>query len=66
MGDKPTGERTWRQGRPCDGGACVEVAAEGAEVFVRSSVHPDSTVRLSRAEWREFLAGAKNGVFDDL
>jgi Domain of unknown function (DUF397) len=44
----------------------VEVAAEDAAIFIRSSVHPDSAVRLSRAEWQEFLAGAKDGVFDDL
>ena len=66
MSDKPTGERTWRRGRPCEGGACVEVAEGGAEVLVRSSTNPANTVKLSRAEWRGFLADAKEGIFDEV
>ena len=35
--------------------------------MVRSSVKPDETlVTVSHAEWREFLAGLKEGTFDRL
>jgi hypothetical protein len=57
---------TWHRGRPCDGGGCVEVAVEGGEVLVRSSVNSGMLISLSRDEWLEFLTGAKEGWFDDL
>jgi hypothetical protein len=57
---------TWYKGRPCDSGACVEVAMTGNEVLVRSSVIPASRIILTCEEWREFLAGAKDGLFDHL
>jgi hypothetical protein len=44
----------------------VEVAAAGGEVLVRSSVNPGLLISLSRDEWREFLASAKEGWFDHL
>ena len=57
----------WRRARPCEGGACVEIAAAGDSVAVRSSLRRDDTpLILSRPEWQEFLAGAKEGAFDDL
>ena len=64
MRDGSSGELVWH--RPtCDGGECVEVAATGDAVLLRSSSSPDSVpVTLSRDEWREFLAGAKDGSFD--
>jgi hypothetical protein len=34
--------------------------------MVRSSADPDGVFNLTRDEWREFLAGAKDGLFDDL
>ena len=57
---------TWHRGRPCEGGTCVEVAVTSGEVLMRSSVHPGLLISLSRDEWREFLASAKEGWFDDL
>jgi hypothetical protein len=40
-------------------------AATGDTVLLRSSLSLDATpVTLSRDEWREFLAGAKDGSFD--
>jgi hypothetical protein len=45
---------------------CVEVATAGDEVLVRSSLSPASRITLTRDEWREFLAGAKDGLFDRL
>jgi Domain of unknown function (DUF397) len=66
MTDGSNGELVWHRGG-CDGGACVEVAATGDAVMVRSSAKADNApVTLSREEWREFLAGAKDGLFDDL
>ena len=34
--------------------------------MMRSSVHPDTTLQISRNEWQQFLAGAKSGMFDEL
>ena len=62
----PAGELAWHKGSPCDGGTCVEVAVRGKDVLLRSSVAPEVIVALSRAEWRTFLTGAKEGWFDHL
>ena len=59
-------ELTWHMGIPCETGGCVEVAIGDEEVLLRSSVAPEVIVALSRAEWRTFLAGAKEGRFDHL
>lgn len=65
MGQEPVADQpTWH--RQCDGGACVEIAIQGEVVMVRSSAVPESTLALTRAEWQEFLAGAKQGLFDGL
>jgi hypothetical protein len=34
--------------------------------MVRSSIAPEATLTLTLAEWQEFIAGAKQGVFDGL
>ncbi|GID96205.1 DUF397 domain-containing protein [Amorphoplanes digitatis] len=58
---------TWRSATACNGGNCVQVAATDDGVAVRDSKNPDGGVQLYTAsEWRSFLAGAKNGEFDDL
>jgi hypothetical protein len=44
----------------------VELAVQGEAVMVRSSVAPEETITLTRAEWQQFLAGAKQGLFDHL
>ena len=56
----------WHSGRPCEGGACIEIAERGEAVIMRSSVSPDATFIVSRDEWREFLASAKAGFFDEM
>jgi hypothetical protein len=58
----------WRISKACGTQNCVEVAAAGdGTVAVRDSKHPDGALlRYSAAEWRDFIAGAKNGEFDDL
>jgi hypothetical protein len=55
---------SWHRGRPCDHGTCVEVAVADEEVLVRSSLSPGLLISLTRDEWREFLASAKEGWFD--
>jgi hypothetical protein len=59
-------ELMWHTGRSCDHGGCVEVAVANGEVLVRSSVNPGLLISLSRDEWQEFLASAKEGWFDHL
>jgi Domain of unknown function (DUF397) len=58
------GEPTWH--RPCESGACLEIAVQDEAVMLRSSVAPQSRIILTHAEWQEFLAGAKRGLFDRL
>ncbi len=65
VGQEPDADRTTWYGR-CDSGACVEIAFQGESVLVRSSRTPEITLTLTRAEWTEFLAGAKQGQFDRL
>jgi len=49
-------------------GSCVEVAELADEaIAVRNSRHPSGPALIyTRAEIEAFLAGAKNGEFDDL
>ncbi len=57
----------WHVSRTCDGGACVMVARDGDAVVLGSTTQPDGPVLVyTRAEWREFLAGAKLGDFDEI
>jgi hypothetical protein len=64
MRDVSSGELVWHRYK-CESGACVEVAPTGDTVLLRSSSSPDAApVTLSRDEWRQFLAGAKEGAFD--
>jgi hypothetical protein len=44
----------------------VEIALESDEVLVRSSLSPAMLLTLTRDEWHNFLAGAKEGLFDHL
>lgn len=48
-------------------GNCVEVAIlAGGEIGVRNSRDPDGPILLFTSdEWRAFLAGVRNGEFDD-
>jgi hypothetical protein len=63
----PSGELSWRVARLCNGGACVRVAANGDMVLVGDSKNPDGPVlSYSRPEWLAFVAGIRQGDFDDL
>jgi predicted secreted Zn-dependent protease len=58
---------TWRTALNCDGGACVEVAADRDTVLIRNSRQPSGLLlEYTPEEWHEFVSGIKNGDFDDL
>ena len=62
-------EVTWRKSRYSGQlGNCVEAAQlDSGEVAVRNSRHPGGPALIfSRDEIAAFLAGAKDGEFDDL
>lgn len=59
---------TWRKSRHSGQlGNCVEAAAlDNGEVAIRNSRYPDGPVLIfSRDEMSAFLAGARDGEFDD-
>lgn len=57
----------WRVSRTCDGGACIMVARYGDSVVFGNTSQPDGPVySYKNSEWKEFLAGAKLGDFDDI
>ncbi len=67
MGSKSGDGPAWRAARRCDGGECVEIGTLGEFVLVRSTGDADGIyVTLGREEWREFVAGIKDGDFDGL
>lgn len=46
---------------------CVEVAQDHDEILVRNSQNPDGPIlRFSPEEWKTFLAGARDGDFDQV
>jgi hypothetical protein len=57
----------WRRARKCGEGKCVEVAPSNRQnVLVRDSKNPgDGNLAFTKAEWRGFIAGVKEGDFDD-
>ena len=58
---------TWHTALSCDGGACVQVAADDHSILIGNSRQPGGPVlEYTPAEWHEFVAGIKKGDFDDL
>ena len=61
------GELSWRIARQCNGGNCVRIAPSGDMVIIGDSKNPDGPfLTYSRAEWRTFAEGIRQGDFDDL
>lgn len=57
----------WRTALACNAGGCVAVAADGQQVHIGDTKNPEGPIlSYTPGEWRDFLAGAKNGDFDDL
>lgn len=57
----------WRTSLRCDGGTCVQVAESGRMILVADSKAPAGPfLSYTKAEFRDFIVGAKNGDFDDL
>jgi predicted secreted Zn-dependent protease len=58
---------TWRTALNCNGGQCVKVAVSEQMVVIGNTKTPYGPIlSYTLAEWREFVAGVKNGDFDDL
>jgi len=58
---------TWRTALSCNGGACVQVAANEKSILIGNSRRPGGPVlEYTPDEWHEFVAGIKKGDFDDL
>jgi Domain of unknown function (DUF397) len=57
----------WRVSRTCESGACIKVARHGEAVLIGSTTGSDDSIcEFTADEWREFLAGAKLGDFDNI
>jgi predicted secreted Zn-dependent protease len=57
----------WHTALNCDGGTCVQVAADQNAILIRNSRQPDGPlVEYTPEEWHEFVSGIKKGDFDDL
>ena len=58
---------TGRTALSCNGGACVQVAANENSIFIGNSRRPSGPVlEYTPDEWHEFVGGIKKGDFDDL
>jgi hypothetical protein len=61
------GDLNWHVSRTCEGGQCIKVARHGDSVVFGNTSRPDGPVyAYTKTEWKEFLAGAKLGDFDDI
>jgi Domain of unknown function (DUF397) len=57
----------WKVSRTCDTGACVGVARHGDLVYICNTNDSEGAIsKFTPEEWRQFLAGAKLGHFDEL
>lgn len=61
----------WRKSAQCAGGNCVEVGMGRGDytnfVGIRDSKNPDGPIlAFTPKEWIAFLAGTKNGDFDEV
>lgn len=66
MTDPESADGVWRKSKASQpDGDCLEVAFGNEAVRIRHSLDPRGAVlSFSYAEWRAFLAGARDGEFD--
>ena len=59
-------QKVWRKSSYSTVQNCVEVAVSDDEVSVRNSRDPHGPqIAYTHPEWRAFIAGAKDGEFDN-
>jgi hypothetical protein len=56
----------WRRSsKPCESGACVEIASAGDVIAVRNSRSPDGPMlTFGRDAWADFVAKVKSGSLE--
>jgi hypothetical protein len=65
IGESATEALRWRSSSFCTNSSCVEVCFTKDGVLVRDSKNPQGRVlAFTRAVWRDFIVGVKNGEFD--
>jgi hypothetical protein len=64
--DLESADGVWRKSKASNAnGECLEVAFADTAVLIRHSHHPTGPMlSFSHAEWKAFLAGARDGEFD--
>lgn len=65
MSKRETESTGWRRSSKCEAGTCAEVKFADDGVLMRSSLAPETMIRLTAREWDAFLAGVVAGDFDD-
>ena len=56
--------QVWRKSSFCADGACVEVSLFEGQILMRDGKNTDQpALRVTKAEWREFLDGVRDGAF---
>ena len=54
----------WHRSRPCESGACIEIASLGQSIAVRDSESPEGLVlTCTSQQWEVFVAAVKDGAF---
>jgi hypothetical protein len=56
----------WLVSRTCESGACVRVARLGESILIGSEDSEGPITKFTIEEWREFIAGVKQGDFDGI
>jgi hypothetical protein len=65
VNSKPDKTLVWHKSRLSDAENCIEIAAAGSEVLIRSSTDPRNTAfSVPMREWLAFLQGVRHGEFD--
>ncbi|MEV0270977.1 DUF397 domain-containing protein [Hamadaea sp. NPDC050747] len=65
MSRRETEPTQWRRSSRCEAATCAEVSFEGSDVLIRSSLAPETVVRLTGEEWQAFRDGVVAGDFDE-